>query len=111
MFKKAQKQIMQALLSMSIIGQSAAASEAKSLAVHFKQVPKECRDAALKDYYAACRRSHRQELGQWRLEVLDLGDQGLKDDRLGWRQPFLSQTRAISRFDEVGFPQVAKNTS
>jgi len=68
MFKKAQKQITQALLSMSsrmssIIGQSAASSEAKSLAVHFKQIPKEDRDAALKDYYAACRRSHRHALG------------------------------------------------
>jgi len=43
--------------------------------------------------------------------MLDLADQGLKDDRLGWRQPFLSQTRAISSFEEVGFPQVTKNTS
>jgi hypothetical protein len=94
-----------------IIGQSAASSEAKSLAVHFKQVPKACRDATLKDYYAVCRRSHRQELGEWRLEVLDLVDQGLRDDRLGWRQPFLSQTRAINSFKEVGFPQVTKNIS
>jgi hypothetical protein len=93
-------------LQFTLFGIPGKASPFRDLAKTILEIPEAYRDKILREFAIKSGQKYDEEFTAWREKLKEIQEQGLKDDRFGWRFPLVcpeGSSRIVYNFTDAGY--------